>query len=127
MTQSIESVTTAALSAALQAGTARQAAIASNIANAGTEGYVPLRLSFGEHLAQARASLADRGRLDAASIDGLRGELEPLLDDGGLPAKVQLDVEMTELARNAVQFQALTQALSRHLSLQAMAASDGRR
>jgi flagellar basal-body rod protein FlgB len=127
MVQGIESVTTAALSAALEAGAARQAAIASNIANASTEGYVPLRLSFGERLADARAVLAERGRLDPESVDSLRGELEPVLDATGTPAKVRLDVEMTELARNAVQFQALAQALARHLSLQAMAASDGKR
>lgn len=127
MVQSIESVTTAALSAALEAGAARQAAIASNIANASTEGYAPLRLSFGERLEDARAVLGDRGRLDADSVESLRGELETVIDASGMPAKVRLDVEMTELARNAVQFQALTQALARHLSLQAMAASDGKR
>jgi flagellar basal-body rod protein FlgB len=127
MAQSIESVTTAALSAALQAGASRHAAIASNIANAGTEGYVPLRLSFDAHLAQARATWQDRGMLAPAAVASLRGELQPVLDAAGAPARVQLDAEMTELARNAVHFQALTQVLARHLSLQAMAAADGRR
>jgi flagellar basal-body rod protein FlgB len=36
-------------------------------------------------------------------------------------------MEVTELARNAVHFQALTQALSRHLGMLALAAADGRK
>jgi flagellar basal-body rod protein FlgB len=40
---------------------------------------------------------------------------------------VQLDAEMSELARNAVEYQALVQGLSRHLGLMALAAADGRR
>jgi flagellar basal-body rod protein FlgB len=127
MNQGIESVTTAALSAALGAGVTRHAAIASNLANAATEGYVPLRLSFDSQLVDARAALAEQGRLDAAAVASLRGELDLVLDEAGAPGKVRIDVEMTELARNAVNFQALTQALARHLSIQALAAADGRK
>lgn len=123
----IEAVTTAALSAALETASRRQAVVASNIANASTEGYVPLRISFDAHLADAQAALRDKGVLDLAAVDSLRGEVEPALDASGQPAAVQLDAEMTELARNAVQFQALAQGLSRHLGLLALAAADGRK
>jgi flagellar basal-body rod protein FlgB len=44
-----------------------------------------------------------------------------------MPGRVQLDAEMADLARTAVDFQALTQALSRHLGLLALAAADGRK
>lgn len=127
MATSIEAVTTAALSAALSAGQARQSAIAANIANANAEGYVPLRLAFDASLADAQAAVRDKGMLEPAHLASLRGELQPVLDTTGQPAKVRLDEEVVELARNAVQYQALTQALSRHLGILALAAADGRK
>jgi flagellar basal-body rod protein FlgB len=127
MTQPLEALTTAALSAAMDLASARHAAIASNIANAHTEGYVPLRVDFAAHLADARATLSERGRLELRDLEALRSPppMEPA--EGGGDPRVQLDVEMTQLARNAVQFQALAQALSRHLGLLSMAAADGKR
>lgn len=127
MTTPIESITTAALSVALSAGAARQSAIAANIANANVEGYVPLRLAFDTSLDDAQAALREKGWLDAGHLPALRGELEPALDVGGVPLPVRLDEESAELARNAVHFQALTQALSRHLGMLALAAADGRK
>lgn len=122
----IESVTTAALSAALDAGSRRQAAIASNIANVSVDGFVPVRLSFEEQLAEARAVLEERGTLRGAGLEILRSLPEVEAAAGDAADTVQLDAEMAELARNAVHFQTLTQALARHLSLIALAA-DGRR
>ena len=127
MPSPIEAITTAALSAALDAASRQHAMTATNIANAGTDGYVPARLSFTEQLAAAQAALRDNGRLDASGLDALRGmrEATPEPLEGGRP--VQLDVEMAEIARNAVHFQTLAQGLARHLSLLAMAAADGRK
>jgi flagellar basal-body rod protein FlgB len=127
MPSSIEAVTTAALSAALDAGSRRHAALATNVANAQTQAYVPLRLSFDEQLAEVRTNLREKGALDAGALDILRSlrEVEPAADESG--SAVQLDVEMAELARNAVHFQALTQGLSRHMSLLALAAADGKK
>ena len=127
MNTHVEALTTAALSAALEGASRRQAAIAANLANVDTAGYVPLRLSFEAQVRQAQATLADRGVLDPAAIDSLRGELEPLVGPDGSTGQVRVDSEMAELARNAVQFQALVQGLSRHLALQALVAADGRR
>lgn len=127
MAWNIDAITTAALSAALTAGASRQAAVASNIANAGTEGYVPLRLAFDATLEDARAALLERGSLDPSHISAMRGRLEPVLDAAGVPTRVQLDAEMAELAGNSVHFQALLQGLSRHLSILALAAADGRK
>jgi flagellar basal-body rod protein FlgB len=127
MTPQIETVTTAALSAALDASARRHAALAANIANASTEGYAPVRLSFDAHLGEAQAMLREKGMLDMASAESLRGAVAPLVDAAGEPATVRIDAEMSEVARNAVHFQALTQGLSRHLGLMAMAAADGRR
>lgn len=127
MPASIEAITTAALSAALDTAGRRHAAVAANVANANVEGYVPLRLPFEAHLEEARSALREKGVLDLAAVDSLRTQAEPALDASGRPARVQLDVEMAELARNAAEFQALAQALSRHLGLLALAAADGRR
>jgi flagellar basal-body rod protein FlgB len=123
----IEAITTAALSAALETASRRQAAVAANIANASTPGYVPQQVSFEAHLAEARSALRDKGVLDLAAAESLRAEAEPMLDVAGQPAAVQLDAEMGELARNGVEYQALVQGLSRHLGLLALAAGDGRR
>lgn len=120
----IEAITTAALSAALDIASQRHAAVAGNIANANTEGYAPVRLSFEAQLGEAREALRQNGRLDNANVEALRAAPESAVD-GTQP--VQLDVEMVELARNAVHFQALTQGLSRHLGLLALAAADGRK
>ena len=127
MPSPIESTTTAALSAALDAASRRQALVAANIANAGTEDYLPLRLSFEARLDEVRAALRDGGWLDPVSLETLRslGEGEVEVRAGTDP--VRLDAEMAELARNAVEFQALVQGVSRHLSLLALAAADGRK
>jgi flagellar basal-body rod protein FlgB len=127
VTQQLEAITTATLSLAMEAASRRQQAIAANIANASTEGYTPVRLAFESQLAEARQALREKGSVDAFALAGVRMDLEPVLDASGQPAKVQLDVEVAEMARNAVQYQALAQGLSRHLSILAAAAADGKK
>jgi len=127
MPEAIESVTTAALSAALDAASRRQAVVAANVANAQTEGYMPLRLSFDAQLEDARSAVRERGFLDAAGLESLHGLSQIPAEAVAGEAGVQLDAEMGELARNAVQFQALVQGVARHLSMLALAAADGRK
>jgi flagellar basal-body rod protein FlgB len=124
MAQPIEAITTAALGLALDAASLRHQAIAANIANHATEGYVPLRLDFEEQLAAARRG---PGGLDEFALSSVRLELQPALDAQGLPARVQLDTEMADMSRNTVQFQALARGLNRHFAILAMAAGDGRK
>lgn len=123
----LEAVTTAALSATLDAASRRHALIATNIANANTEGYAPARLSFEAQLQEAQAVLREQGRLDEPGLALLRSLSEASPETGESGEPVKLDVEMAQLAHNAVQFQALTQGLARHLSLLALAAADGRK
>ncbi|RYF36728.1 MAG: flagellar basal body protein [Comamonadaceae bacterium] len=127
MTQTIEALTTATLSLALSAAGQRHQAIAANMANASAQGYAPVRLAFETHLADARQALRERGTVDARSLAGVRLELEPDVDARGQAVPVQLDASMVELARNAVHYQALTQGLSRHMAIHALAAADGKR
>jgi flagellar basal-body rod protein FlgB len=123
----IEAITTAALSGALDIASRRQSAIAANIANANTEGFAPVRLSFEAQLSEARETLRQAGRLDAAALEGFRSDGESVVASPASGQGVQLDLEMAEMARNSVEFQALTQGLARHLGLLALAAADGRK
>lgn len=128
MTDGIEGITTAALGLALDAAALRQQASAANIANAGTADYVPVAVSFESQLAEARQMLQTHGRLDAASLAGVEPRLEAAPLDGlGLPAKVQLDVEVARMAQNAVQYQALVKGLAKHYALLAAAVTEGKR
>lgn len=124
---SIESITTAALSAALDAATRSHAALAANIANVQSEGYAPRHLAFDARLDDAKAALREGGWLDAESVAGLRGTVHSEVEAGHPASKLHLDMQMAELARNSAHFQALTQAVSRHLGLLALAAGDGRK
>jgi flagellar basal-body rod protein FlgB len=123
----VESITTAALSAAFDAASRRQALTAANIANAGTDGYLPLRLSFEAELADAQAALREQGVLDIPGLESLRRLADLASEPVEGAASVQLDAEMVELARNSAHFQALVQGVSRHLALLALAAADGRK
>lgn len=127
MPMTIESVTTAALSAALDAASVRQGLVAANIANANTQGYTPSRLSFSERLADAKAAFEEKGRIEPMHVVAIAGVVETLVAADGPGGTVHLDQEMADLAQNAVHFQALTQALSRHLGMLAAAAADGRK
>lgn len=130
MTEGIEGITTAALSMALDAATLRQQAIASNIANASAEGYVPQRVNFEAYVQDAKRMLNEQGRLDSRTLRNMADlplTMEPALDGAGMPSKVQLDAEVAGMAQNAVHYQALLKGLSRHLSVLYSAASDGKR
>lgn len=112
------------VSLALDAATLRHQAIANNIANAHTPGYVPLRVSFEERLAGLRES---GGSISAAMRD-LRPQVEP--DRSEIHARntsVMIDMEMVKLSQNTINYQALARALGKKLSLLATAVNEGRR
>ncbi|RKP48413.1 flagellar basal body rod protein FlgB [Trinickia fusca] len=126
MTEGIEAVTTAALSLALDAASLRQQAIAANIANAKTEGYVPVQVSFEDQLDDARRTLQSEGQLDATSLAGVTPRLQAVPDArSGVTGQVLLDAEVARMAQNAVQYQALVKGLSKHYAILELAASDG--
>ena len=127
MTQGLEALTTAALGLALDAADMRQRAIAANIANHATAGYVPLKVNFESQMEEARRVLNSSGSVDAASLAGVRLELQPAVDARGQPMKVQLDAQVADMAQNGVQYQVLTRALTRHLAILYTAVSDGKR
>lgn len=129
MTDGLEAITTGVLGLALDAASLRQQAIASNIANANVAGYMPLTVDFEAQLEDARRTIARNGTLDASALSDVSPRLA--LDTGtdalGLPAKVQLDVEMARLAQNGVQYQALVKGLEKHYQVMAIAVGDGKK
>jgi flagellar basal-body rod protein FlgB len=123
MSHAIEAMTVPSLSAALDAAVLRQQAIATNIANANTPGYTPVRLRF--DAAWADAERADGGRGGAPALT-----LKPVaLHAGGaaVDGSVKLDQEVAAMSQNSAHYQALLRGLNRYFSLMASAASEGRR
>jgi len=123
----IEVITTTVMALALDAASLRHQAIATNIANANTLGYVPKRLNFDAQLSEARRALQMQGSIDPQTLAFMRLELEPVLQANGQPATVQLDTEMADMAQNTVQYQALIKGLSRHMALLSAAVNDGKK
>jgi flagellar basal-body rod protein FlgB len=126
MNEGVESITAAALGLALDAASIRQQAIAANIANHATEGYVPRQLEFQAQMQEAQRVLASEGTLDARTLAGVQLRLEPSLDAQGQPVKVHLDEQVADMAQNAVQYQVLARALNRHFAILSSAMSDGK-
>jgi flagellar basal-body rod protein FlgB len=127
MIAAIDAATKASLLLALDAASLRQQAIATNIANANSVGYLRQQVSFEDQLEQARGTLAGDGSLSAFSLDGVAPRLVPSAHAGGVPEPVQLDVEMADLSRNTVHYQTLLKALSRQYAILSTAVSDGKR
>lgn len=127
MTEGLEAITASALGLALDAAGMRQQAIAANIANANAVDYLPIKVNFEAQLEDARRALESNGRLDANALAGVAPRLEPDTDAGVLSPKVRLDVEMANMAQNAVQYQALIKGLSRHYAILSAAVNDGKK
>ena len=102
---------------ALDATTLRQQVAASNIANAGIEGFQRSQVSFEEQL----RGVAARLDLSPAGMAALRPRV---VND---PGPVSLDQDVTAMAGNAIHYQTLLKALNAELDLIGVAASDGRR
>lgn len=118
MSQGLDAVTTASLSLALDAATLRQQVIATNIANASSVGYVPMRASF--------AAQVEDG-LRGGTVPSLQVRIDPERSINGGPAVVHVDTEVAALAENNLHYQALVRGLNRHLSILASAVSEGKR
>ncbi|KQV92876.1 flagellar basal body protein [Rhizobacter sp. Root1221] len=124
MNPGVEAITTASLSLALDAATVRQQVIATNIANAGTVGFVPRRASFEAHLADNLRAAQGAAR---ALAPELQVRIEPDLNPAGQPRDVHVDTEVAAMAENSLHYQALVRGLSRHLGILASAVTEGKR
>jgi len=111
---------------ALDGLSTRHAAIASNIANANSVGYKPIRVSFEAQLAGV---LATGGR-EASALS--QGTLPPPQLSTELPVvdslrRGALESEVVQLNQNTLQYQVLVKGLDKYLSTLATAISEGRR
>lgn len=123
MPHEITGASGALLGLAIEATNMRQAVAAQNIANAGSEHYRTTTVHFEEFLDEARQQVRGGRALK-------RGDAVPspvVTQEIGQHAAVQLDVEVSKLASNAVHQQALLKMLNRHLSILSMAINEGRR
>jgi flagellar basal-body rod protein FlgB len=123
MTEGIEGITTSVLSLALDAAVLRQQAIANNIANANTAGYVRQTVSFDRQLEALGAARADPARLARLARPALH--IEPAGPEAAGP--VQLDLEVARMAQNATHYQALLKGIEKQYGILAVAVADGKK
>jgi flagellar basal-body rod protein FlgB len=126
MTDGIEAVTTSVLSLALDAAVLRQQAIASNIANANTAGYVRQGVSFDRQV-DALAVAAHGQPVRPGQLAQVRLRIEPAAAQAAQAAPVRLDMEVAQMAENAAHYQALLKGIQRHYAILSSAVSDGKR
>ncbi|HYD79886.1 MAG TPA: flagellar basal body rod protein FlgB [Paucimonas sp.] len=125
MINQTEAVTVDLVRLALDAASMRQQAIANNIANANTPGYMPARVSFESQLDAVRRTLRDNGRLSADMLSGLRPVVEREQAAGS--QGVAIDMEAVKMSENATHYQALLKALNKHFSIMGTAVNNGKR
>lgn len=106
----LENVTRSTAMAALDAYWLQQQVLATNIANQTTPGYKAQTVDFAAFLGQLDETAHAAGG-DLRSIDALRPQLLTTEDD------VQLDVQVAELTKNSLQYQAVLTALTRFEAL----------
>ena len=117
-----DSMTLAALAAALDAASVRQQVHATNIANANVAGYTPLAASF-----SARMDALQGGSMWGANRAQLQVSVTPQLDANGQPQSVRIDDEMARVAQNALHYQALVKGLNQYMSTLGSAVSEGKK
>jgi flagellar basal-body rod protein FlgB len=117
------------VSVALDAAMARHAAIAANIANADTPKYQPLMARFDQLVAELQGRVTDRTQDGALMRDAqsMQESLQdrPLVADPSAP-QVELDMQMAELAKNTLQYQALLTAQGKLMGLAELVISEGK-
>jgi flagellar basal-body rod protein FlgB len=108
---------------------ARHAAIAANIANADTPKYQPLMARFDQLVAELQGRVTDRTQDGALMRDAqsMQESLQdrPLVADPSAP-QVELDMQMAELAKNTLQYQALLTAQGKLMGLAELVISEGK-
>lgn len=121
---------------ALDVGLARQGVLSGNVANADTPGYKPKDIDFLAAMSQAMQTDGSLTRTDGLHLDatGQFGEASSpaaFVKDvaGGTPTfdgnEVDLDMVMSTMAENAIQYNANSRAISAKLAILKYVVSDG--
>lgn len=103
-------ITSSLIVKALDGLMVRQTAIAENIANAGSPGFRPLRVTFEDALAAA----ARRGGASVRAV-------EPRIEGAPAGEAVRIDLELADAQATAGRYAALTELLSRRMQIEAIA------
>jgi flagellar basal-body rod protein FlgB len=116
MISAMEGLGAAMTKLALDAASLRHQAIAHNVANLHSPGYVPLDVSFDAQLAAARRGQAP-------------GKPEIVERPGAAPGPrpQDADLEMVALSQNTIHYQALIKGLGTQLAILGAVVNDGRR
>jgi len=113
-----------ALMASVEVLTARQRAIAQNVANVDTPGYQAVDVNFPAAMAQALAQQTAPGSLGVANPASM-----PLIGNPGVMRVdgngVDVDKQMVEIAQTSTWYAAASQDLQLQMQLLKTAASDG--
>ena len=125
----LSDVNSQALAAALRGAAARHAAIADNVANVDTPGFVRSDVDFEEALALAlqearRAPHRAADLIAALSLRPRRDLASPARADGN---NVNIDREMAALARNVLRYNAAGEILAARIRALRTAIHEGRR
>jgi flagellar basal-body rod protein FlgB len=118
-----DSITLQAITSALDATLLRQEAIATNVANASTPGYTPVRVDFESHLNAARAAL-DRGEaIDSSMLSAPTVTRESMRYGEEGP---RVDRQISDMMTNSVRYQTLVKGLNNEFKLISTAIDEGK-
>jgi len=121
----IDKITLALVKVALDAASMRHTTIANNIANAGTEGYRPMRVNFEEQLGVL--STGSTARITESTLAGAQPFVEPAPVPEKSGAAVMIDMEMVKLAQNTLLYQAILGGLGRKMAVLSTVINGGKR
>lgn len=123
----VGNVTSDLVRLALDTSQLRLETISNNIANANTENFSPMRVSFEQQLEVHKANLLDRTQDDknATLLKSISPEIEKenAVSIEGIERSVLLDMEIANLSKNVLHYQALLEANSKRGSVIKMAVS----
>ena len=125
MIDDIGGATSQIVKLALDAALQRHNVIANNIANANTPGFIPHEMKFETVLAQLKTSSEVlHGDSLIQDVDYLRDEVNRgKFIERKETDKVELDVEIADMAENVIKYRALLEGLSKRSSIIHMAIS----
>lgn len=111
------SITPLLLMKALDGLSLRSEVTAANIANAGSAGYRPQRVTF-------EAALIEAAAQGPSAIQAVSPKIDRPID--GADEGVRLDLELATAATTTTRYSALAELLNRRLQIEALAVSGGR-
>lgn len=130
MITELSSTTADLIKTVLNISMLRHQVIADNIANHNTPGHVAKKVDFESILAselEQSGALKDDEKVSAL-LESVEAQISERENELGLVSSEKaLDIEMTEMAKNTLKYEALIRGLSKLSSLKSMAISGGRR